>query len=58
MLPSVLCARDLLMREGGTMYPDAATMFIEACEDEDARLAWWHDVHGLDLSCLKVVRLV
>lgn len=62
MLPSVIDARDRLMAPGGTMFPNEATMYIEGWADSSepgpaARLAWWKNVHGVDLSCISNLTL-
>ena len=51
MLPSVMKARDALMAEGGTMYPNAAQIFLEGASD--TRLDYWSDVHGIDMTPMK-----
>jgi len=51
MLPSVMKARDALMADGGTMYPNAAQIFLEGASD--TRLDYWADVHGIDMTPMK-----
>merc|ERR1719409_1468221 len=51
MLPSVIKARDLLMKPSGTMYPNCAQIFVEGASD--TRLNYWNDVYGIDMSPMK-----
>ncbi|CAM9689016.1 unnamed protein product [Chrysoparadoxa australica] len=53
MLPSVLLARDRYLVKGGSVMPDACSLFIEGMHDSDHRLGWWDDVHGLDYSLMR-----
>mmetsp|Transcript_50625 Transcript_50625/g.68883 ORF Transcript_50625/g.68883 Transcript_50625/m.68883 type:complete len:352 (-) Transcript_50625:125-1180(-) len=54
MLPSVLKARDALLKPGGTLMPNRARMYIhgwrDGMESKAGRLRWWDSVHGVDLS--------
>mmetsp|Transcript_26612 Transcript_26612/g.57747 ORF Transcript_26612/g.57747 Transcript_26612/m.57747 type:complete len:593 (-) Transcript_26612:178-1956(-) len=51
MLPSVMKARDALMAPNGTMYPNAAQIFLEGASDP--RLDYWENVHGIDMTPMK-----
>jgi len=51
MLPSVLSARDRFMNEGGTMWPNKCSMFIEGVRDR--RTEFWDDVYGIDMGVMK-----
>mmetsp|Transcript_17551 Transcript_17551/g.37958 ORF Transcript_17551/g.37958 Transcript_17551/m.37958 type:complete len:593 (+) Transcript_17551:81-1859(+) len=53
MLPSVMAARDAVMTPGsGTMFPNVSKIFIEGGTGFE-RLAYWDDVHSLDMSPMK-----
>ncbi|GMI03691.1 hypothetical protein TrRE_jg9411 [Triparma retinervis] len=51
MLPSVLDARDRYMKEGGTMWPNKCSMYVEGVFDE--RMKYWDDVYGIDMGAMK-----
>lgn len=51
MLPSVMKARDALMADEGTMFPNAAQIFLEGASD--TRLDYWANVHGIDMTPMK-----
>ncbi|XP_037070083.1 protein arginine N-methyltransferase 1-like [Pollicipes pollicipes] len=58
MLDTVLYARDKWLAEGGMLFPDRATLFITAIEDQqykDSKINWWDDVYGFDMSCIREV---
>jgi len=58
MLDTVLFARDKWLKEGGMMFPDRATLFITAIEDQEykeSKINWWDDVYGFDMSCIREV---
>merc|ERR1712001_192755 len=60
MLDSVLFARDKWLAPTGLMFPDRATLYITAIEDQqykDDKINWWDDVYGFDMSCIKKVAL-
>jgi len=60
MLDTVLYARDKWLREGGLMFPDKATLYVCGIEDrqyKDDKIAWWDDVYGFDMSCIRKVAL-
>lgn len=56
MLDCVLFARDKWLRKGGKMFPNKATMYIAAIEDEeyyDKVSAYWNEVYGFTMKGLK-----
>lgn len=61
MLDTVLYARDKwLVREGGIIFPDKATMYLTAIEDANVRrdrFDYWNDVYGFDMTPLKKIAL-
>merc|ERR1712034_19854 len=60
MLDTVLYARDKWLAEGGLMFPDKATLYVCGIEDrqyKDDKIAWWDDVYGFDMSCIRKVAL-
>ncbi|GAA5943583.1 protein-arginine omega-N methyltransferase HMT1 [Sporobolomyces koalae] len=60
MLDSVLYARDKYLVPGGLMFPDEATMYIAAIEDQEykeEKIGFWDDVYGFDYSCIKEIAL-
>ena len=58
MLPSVLHVRDLFLKPGGSMLPNAASLYFAGWSDKEGaslppgakRLSWWNSVHGVDMS--------
>ncbi|CAK0872818.1 unnamed protein product [Prorocentrum cordatum] len=55
MLPSVLAVRDRCLRQGGLMLPSRCRLLVAPLEDpawRAARLGFWGDVQGVDMSCL------
>jgi len=60
MLDTVLLARDKYLVPGGLMFPDEATMYLAAIEDEDykdEKIGFWQDVYGYDYSVIQQVAL-
>ncbi|OZJ06784.1 hypothetical protein BZG36_00407 [Bifiguratus adelaidae] len=59
MLDTVIVARDrYLKKEGGLIFPDCATMYLAAIEDEDykaEKFGYWDNVYGFNYSSLKNV---
>ncbi|XP_061466622.1 protein arginine N-methyltransferase 3 isoform X2 [Rhineura floridana] len=56
MLDSVICARDKYLAKGGSVYPDICTISLVAISDLNKhadRLAFWDDVYGFNMSCMK-----
>merc|ERR1719272_300982 len=56
MLPSVLHARDKWMNPDGIMMPDCVTIRLSGIEDAEykqAKIDWWDNVYGFDMSCIK-----
>jgi len=58
MLPSVLHVRDLFLKPGGSLFPNAASLYFAGWSDKEGaelppgakRLSWWNSVHGVDMS--------
>lgn len=45
-----------LQKPDGLMFPDKATLYITAIEDNEYKndkINWWDDVYGLDMSCVR-----
>ncbi|SJX65967.1 probable HMT1-hnRNP arginine N-methyltransferase [Sporisorium reilianum f. sp. reilianum] len=60
MLDTVLMARDKYLAPGGMMFPDKATMYLSAIEDQeykDEKIGFWDDVYGFNYSCIKDIAL-
>ncbi|KAE8242800.1 hypothetical protein A4X13_0g7004 [Tilletia indica] len=60
MLDTVILARDKYLAPDGHLFPDKATLFLSAIEDEDyknEKIGFWDDVYGFDYSCIKEVAL-
>ena len=58
MLDTVLYARDKWLVEDGMLFPDRATLYITAIEDQqykETKINWWDDVYGFDMSCIREV---
>ncbi|CAM5121235.1 unnamed protein product [Eretmochelys imbricata] len=56
MLDSVIYAKDKYLAEGGSVYPDVCTISLVAIGDKNKhadRLAFWDDVYGFNMSCMK-----
>ncbi|ORY27214.1 protein arginine n-methyltransferase [Naematelia encephala] len=60
MLDTVLLARDKYLAPDGLLFPDKATIFLAAIEDQDykeEKINYWDDVYGFDYSCIKDIAL-
>jgi len=60
MLDTVLLARDKYLKKGGLIFPDTATLYIAAIEDQDykeEKINFWDNVYGFDYSCIKDIAL-
>ena len=60
MLDTVLDARDKYLKPDGLIFPDHATMYIAAIEDQDykeEKIGFWDDVYGFDYSCMKEIAM-
>ncbi|KAF7970694.1 hypothetical protein HWV62_23226 [Athelia sp. TMB] len=60
MLDTVLLARDKYLKEGGLIFPDTATLYMAAIEDQDykeEKINFWDNVYGFDYSCIKDIAL-
>ncbi|KAN0060076.1 Nuclear SAM-dependent mono-and asymmetric methyltransferase [Thecaphora frezii] len=60
MLDTVLLARDKYLAPGGLLFPDQATLYLSAIEDQeykDEKIGFWDDVYGFDYSCIKDIAL-
>ncbi|KAI0292700.1 S-adenosyl-L-methionine-dependent methyltransferase [Multifurca ochricompacta] len=60
MLDTVLEARDRYLKPEGLIFPDRATMYIAAIEDQDykdEKINFWDNVYGFDYSCIKDIAL-
>jgi len=60
MLDTVLEARDRYLKPGGLIFPDHATMYLAAIEDQDykeEKINFWDNVYGFDYSCIKDIAL-
>jgi len=60
MLDTVLLARDKFLAKGGLIFPDTATLFLAAIEDQDykeEKINFWDNVYGFDYSCIKDIAL-
>jgi len=60
MLDTVLLARDTYLKPGGLIFPDHATMYLAAIEDQDykdEKINYWDNVYGFDYSCIKDIAL-
>jgi len=58
MLQTVLVARDRWLAPGGLIFPDRATLYVQAIEDrqyKDEKINWWDNVYGFDMSCIRKV---
>lgn len=56
MLDTVLFARDKWLAPGGMLFPDKATLYIAAIEDEKYKrdkIDFWDDVYGFDMGGIK-----
>ncbi|KIJ39883.1 hypothetical protein M422DRAFT_49404 [Sphaerobolus stellatus SS14] len=60
MLDTVLLARDKYLKPNGMLFPDTATIYIAAIEDEEykeEKINFWDNVYGFDYSCIKEIAL-
>ncbi|KAF5328830.1 hypothetical protein D9619_011680 [Psilocybe cf. subviscida] len=60
MLDTVLVARDKYLKKGGLIFPDQATMYLAAIEDQEykeEKINFWDNVYGFDYSCIKDIAL-
>nr|GAT58519.1 protein arginine N-methyltransferase [Mycena chlorophos] len=60
MLDTVLLARDKYLKKGGLIFPDTATLYLAAIEDQDykeEKINFWDNVYGFDYSCIKHIAL-
>lgn len=60
MLDTVLLARDKYLAPDGLLFPDNATIYLAAIEDQDykeEKINFWDDVYGFDYSCIKEIAL-
>ncbi|KAL0072711.1 Nuclear SAM-dependent mono-and asymmetric methyltransferase [Marasmius tenuissimus] len=60
MLDTVLLARDKYLKPDGLLFPDNATIYIAAIEDQDykdEKINFWDNVYGFDYSCIKDIAL-
>jgi len=60
MLETVMYARDKWLKPGGLIFPDKATLYICAIEDEaykEEKIHWWNNVYGFDMSCIKDIAM-
>eukprot|EP00121_Abeoforma_whisleri_P012419 Awhi_evm1s11462 len=56
MLDTVIYARDKWLVEGGLIFPDKASLYITAIEDQDyknQKIEWWESVYGFNMTCIK-----
>ncbi|KAL5006044.1 hypothetical protein ScPMuIL_017202 [Solemya velum] len=55
MVESVLLARDRLLKDGGTLWPSTASLFLVPCSAQKqygSKMEFWKDQYGFDLSDL------
>jgi len=55
-LDSLLYARNRWLVDGGSIFPDLAGLYITAIEDTDkveAKIDWWRNVYGFDMSDIR-----
>jgi len=60
MLDTVLVARDRWLAPDGAIFPDKASLFLCAIEDQeyrDDKINFWDNVYGFDMSCIKNIAL-
>ncbi|KAF8639572.1 hypothetical protein AX17_001474 [Amanita inopinata Kibby_2008] len=60
MLDTVLLARDKYLKKDGLIFPDNATLYLAAIEDQDykeEKINFWDNVYGFDYSCIKDIAL-
>jgi len=61
MLDTVIFARDKWLKPGGLMFPDKASLFMTAIEDNDykeEKINWWDSVYGFNMSAIREVALL
>merc|ERR1719153_1858961 len=61
MLNTVLFARDKWLKPGGLMFPDKASLFMTAIEDneyKEEKINWWDSVYGFNMSAIRHVALL
>lgn len=61
MLDTVLIARDRWLAPDGLLFPDKASLFLTAIEDEQYRedkIDFWDNVYGFKMSCIKRTALI
>jgi len=61
MLDTVIVARDKWLKPGGLIFPDRASMWMCAIEDQEYReekINYWDDVYGFNMSCIKEMALL
>jgi protein arginine N-methyltransferase 1 len=61
MLDTVIIARDKWLKPGGLIFPDRASMWMCAIEDQeyrDEKINYWDDVYGFNMSCIKEMALL
>ncbi|PFH53723.1 hypothetical protein AMATHDRAFT_54170 [Amanita thiersii Skay4041] len=60
MLDTVLLARDKYLKKDGLIFPDNATLYLAAIEDQDykqEKINFWDNVYGFDYSCIKDIAI-
>ncbi|PAV18943.1 arginine N-methyltransferase [Pyrrhoderma noxium] len=60
MLDTVLLARDKYLKPDGLIFPDNASMYLAAIEDQEykeEKINFWDNVYGFDYSCIKDIAL-
>jgi len=60
MLDTVLYARDKWLAKDGLIFPDRASLYLCAIEDQkyfEDKINFWDDVYGFDMSCIKKLAL-
>ncbi|KAH7108011.1 S-adenosyl-L-methionine-dependent methyltransferase [Auriculariales sp. MPI-PUGE-AT-0066] len=60
MLDTVLLARDKYLKPDGMLFPDTATIYLAAIEDQEykeEKINFWDNVYGFDYSCIKDIAL-
>jgi len=60
MLDTVLYARDKWLTKDGLIFPDRASLYLTAIEDQkyfEDKINFWDDVYGFDMSCIKKMAL-
>jgi protein arginine N-methyltransferase 1 len=60
MFDSVVFARDKWLAKGGKLFPNKASMFIAAIEDEDyfdSISNFWKDNYGFSMKSLKSIAM-